>query len=171
MQPYLGQLMLVSFNFAPKTWLICQGQILPINVNQALFALLGTTFGGDGRTTFGLPDLRGRTVLSSGQGQGLNLYTLGQKGGEELHTLVMQEIPNHNHFVNATNDPQNTLNPSANASFATASQQIYSTAAPATPMAAGMVGTYGGGQGHENRQPFLALNWIIALSGIFPSQN
>ena len=172
MDNFLGQLLVVSFNFAPKGWALCQGQLLAINQNQALFALLGTTFGGNGTTNFALPDMRGRLALSSGQGNGLANYNLGQRGGEEGHTLLLGEMPQHNHLLNVTTANVDSQNPGPTESFGnTNGPQIYSQQAPNTPMNSGIVGRNGGSQAHENRQPFLALNWIIALQGIFPSQN
>ena len=165
-EPFLGQLMCVGFNFAPRGWALCQGQLLQISTNTALFSLLGTMYGGDGRTTFGLPDLRGRVSLSFGQGPGLQNYDQGQAGGVETVTLITSQIPAHNHSVGCNGGDANDASP-ANAFPATGS---YNTAPNAT-MNPNMIGMTGGGQPHENREPFLVLNWIIALQGIFPSRN
>jgi microcystin-dependent protein len=161
---YIGQLLPVAFNFAPKGWAICSGQLMAINQNQALFSLLGTTYGGDGRTTFGLPDLRGR--IPNGVGQS---FTLGERMGEENHTLSQPELPTHFHTLNASNATANTNVPTGNL-YASESFNLYGQP-PNTPMNAGVVGPVGGSQAHSNQQPYLTINWIIALSGIFPSQN
>jgi len=170
--PFLGEIDLVAFNFAPHGWASCNGQILPINQNQALFALLGTTFGGDGRTTFALPDLRGRRAIGFGQGPGLNPYTLGQLGGEETVSLTISQMPSHNHIPQAATALGTAPGPGGNV-WATQSQVFLYSLAPSgiTPMNAFAIGAAGGGQPHENRSPFLVLNYIIALQGIFPSRN
>jgi len=177
MTPFLSQLMVVSFNFAPKGWALCAGQLLPINQNQALFSLLGTTYGGDGRINFALPDLRGRAALGFGQGAGLGPYNLGQRGGVESVTLLQSEIPIHTHFLSGVSAAGNATKPGtgANATFASSgATPVYTKSPPAAadaPMAPNMIGTVGQNQPHENRKPYLALNWIIALQGIFPSRN
>jgi microcystin-dependent protein len=164
-EPFLGQLCLFSFTVIPKGWAPCQGQLLQISQNQALFALLGTTFGGDGRTTFGLPDLRGRTGVSSSP-----TFNLGQMGGEELHTLNQTEVPGHTHSLQATTTSTNPVKIPAG-HLLSAARPMYVQAAPNTNMANTFVGTAGGSQGHENRTPFLVMSWCIALVGIFPSRN
>ena len=163
-QPFLGQLLPVAFNFAPRGWALCSGQLLAINQNQALFSLLGTTFGGDGRVTFALPDLRGRIPAHSGGG-----LTLGQQLGEENHTLSLGEMPQHTHPLNASNQTAATNVPTGNV-YASESWNLYGTT-PNAPMNAGVVTSVGGSQLHSNQQPYLAINWVIALQGIFPSQN
>src|SRR5579875_2015779 len=167
--PFLSEIRIFSFNFAPKGWAMCNGQLLPINQNQALFSLLGTTYGGDGRVNFALPNLQGRTAMSFGHS-----FTLGQRAGEEQHTLIMSEMAAHTHPANA--DPvsgnASTANPAGNLPANTTSIQMYSSGSSnMVPMYAQMVTAVGGSQPHENRQPFLALNFCIALQGIFPSQN
>jgi microcystin-dependent protein len=162
-EPFLGMLMAVPFNFAPKGWVLCQGQLLPINQYQALFAVLGTTYGGDGRTTFGLPDLRSRIPVGSGQG-----FTLGEKGGSESVTLTMSQVPPHTHNVMATAAGASTPNPSGNV-LATAA--MYATGTTLTAMSPNAISAAGGSQPHPNLQPYLVVNWCIALQGIFPSQN
>lgn len=161
-EPFLSELKLMSFNFPPKGWAFCNGQLLPINQNQALFALLGTTYGGNGQTTFALPDLRGRTPLHWGAG-----FTLGQAAGQEAHTVTISEMPTHNHLVNAStsngNQPQLSLVASAN--------NLYGAVTDLTTLQPGTIPNVGGSQAHENRAPSLVLNWCIALQGIFPSQN
>jgi microcystin-dependent protein len=177
-EPFISQIEAFPFNFAPKGWAFCAGQLLPINQNQALFSLLGTTFGGDGRTNFALPDLRGRLANGSGQGSGLANYTLGQRSGEETHTLTVAETPTHNHLVNAVKNGTSggTSTPGSGVTLGegyaneagSPTVNIYSSVAPTIPM--GSLGP-AGGQPHENRMPFVALNYCIALFGVFPSQN
>jgi microcystin-dependent protein len=179
--PFISMIEAFSFNFAPRGWALCAGQTLPINQNQALFALLGITFGGNGQTTFNLPDLRGRLALGFGQGAGLSLYNLGAAGGEEAHLLLSSEVPGHAHTLNATNNGQSngTNVPSGSVLMGSGYgieannpvENIYSNAAPTVAMAAGAVSTAGRGAPHENRMPFLTINYCIALTGIFPSQN
>jgi microcystin-dependent protein len=168
-EPFLSEIRIMSFVFAPKGWALCNGQLLPINQNQALFSLLGTTFGGDGRVNFALPDLRGRTPIHVGQG-----HTLGEKGGEQAHTLSIAELPTHTHVANASSNPADAVVPTANflgvvdnTTFANA----YGAASNLVAMAPVVVGNVGGSQAHLNMQPFLTLNFCIALQGIFPSPN
>jgi len=171
MNPFVGSLMCVPFNFAPVGWALCAGQLMPISQNTALFSLLGTTYGGDGKSTFALPDLQGRYAVSSGQGPGLQLYDLGQESGEETNTLLPSEIPIHSHQVFGTNQPSSTAQP-AGALIGPAPVSIYNNTAPPLDahMSSNMLSPAGGSQPHENRMPFLALNWIIALQGVFPSR-
>ena len=178
MEPFIGQIQAFGFNFAPRGWAFCNGQLLPINQNTALFALLGTTYGGDGRTTFGLPELRGRAALHSGTGPGLSSRSLGQKGGAETTTLTVNEMPSHNHgsddpSLRATANPANTNDPAGNA---LAMAPAYNDSnPPATDMDADSVdhpmGGTGGDQAHDNMQPYMVLNYCIALTGSFPSRN
>jgi microcystin-dependent protein len=163
-EPFLSELRLMSFVFAPKGWAQCNGQLLPINQNQALFSLLGTTYGGDGRVNFALPDLRARAPMHVGDG-----HTLGERGGEQAHTLSSAEIPNHVHIVTASGADGNTNLP-AGSVFATAAN-VYGGAASLTTINPATVTNAGGSQAHINMQPFLTLNWCIALQGIFPSPN
>ncbi len=166
--PFLAEIRLMSFNFAPRGWAQCNGQLLPINQNQALFALLGTTFGGNGQTTFGLPDLRGRVPLHFG-----NSFTLGQRGGEEVHTLITSEMPAHNHPMQGTFPDTASATTTGNNAFwgqVADNSTLYNTNAANAAMSAGAITNTGGSQAHENRQPFLTLNLCIALQGIFPSQ-
>ncbi|MGF6310580.1 microcystin-dependent protein [Bradyrhizobium sp. i1.8.4] len=163
--PFLSEIRMMSFNFAPKGWALCNGQLLPINQNQALFSLLGTTYGGDGRVTFGLPDLRGRVPTHMGNGQ-----TLGQRAGEEGHTLTLNEMAQHNHLANATNSNGST--PIDSGAYLGAFNNGYSTSMTnITTLNPATVGNVGGSQAHQNMQPFLTINFSIALQGIFPSQN
>lgn len=166
--PFVGQLQLFAFGYAPKGWAVCAGQTLPINQNQALFSLLGTTFGGNGTTTFQLPDLRGKTAISFGSG-----YTMGQAGGTETHTLTVAEVPSHAHILNGTSNAAN-LNTSANNLLGktAGSLTVYNAAAQnLTNLIPASVTPAGGSQPHENRTPYLAMTWCIALQGIFPSKN
>ena len=153
----------MSFDFAPKGWALCNGQLLPINQNQALFSLLGTTFGGDGRVNFALPDLRGRTPIHVGSG-----HTLGERGGEQAHTLSIAELPMHTHVLNASSTDGNAAVPSAGV-LARSATQLYAPPANLAAMNAGSSTNIGGSQAHLNMQPFLTLNFCIALQGIFPS--
>ncbi len=172
MEPYLGYITLVGFNFAPQGWAFCDGSFLAISENDALFALLGTTYGGDGINTFALPDLRGRVPIHQGQGGGLSPYVLGQRAGTESVTLNLNQVPTHSHSPLAA--AAGTTASPGGAIWANSSNgdKIYlSTGTPASSMAGQPFGGGGGGQAHENRQPLLALNYIIALEGIFPSQS
>jgi microcystin-dependent protein len=164
-EPFLSEIRIFSFNFAPKGWAQCNGQLLPINQNQALFALLGTTYGGNGQTTFALPDLRSRTAVHTGAG-----HVLGEVGGERSHTLSIGELPTHNHLVNASSATGNDPNPGGHLLASPLNESYRAPGAP-TSMAGGSVGNVGGGQPHENLQPYLALMFCIALQGIFPSRN
>ncbi|HUC12090.1 MAG TPA: tail fiber protein [Stellaceae bacterium] len=168
---FLGTIRLVGFNFAPVDWTLCQGQALSISQNSALFALLGTYFGGDGVNTFNLPDLRGRIALGQGQGPGLSPYVMGQTGGQETVTLNAQQVPAHTHTLMAA-ATATTANPGPGLALGTppTAVKIYGSASP-TPLAPSSVGSFGSSAAHENRQPYLTLNYIIALQGIFPSQN
>jgi microcystin-dependent protein len=166
MEPFLGEIRLVPFNFAPRGWAICAGQLLPISQNQALFALLGTTYGGNGQTTFALPDLRGRVPIGAGQPSAGSSYPLGATGGEETVALTTRQLPQHAHPIHASSAAATTKNPTT--AFL-AGGGAYG-AQRNVRMNAAMIGRTGGGEGHENRQPYLALNYIIALQGIFPSQ-
>lgn len=171
-EPFLSELRLVSFNFAPKGWTMCNGALLPINQNQALFSLLGTTYGGDGRVNFQLPNLQGRVPIHMGAG-----HTLGERGGEEAHTVTISEMPGHTHQMIATSNQANATKPAGHVLGATVSPgsgptlTIYGGAANSVAMNPAIIPNVGGSQPHTNLQPFLVLNWIIALQGIFPSQN
>lgn len=162
--PFMSEIKIVGFNYAPKGWAECNGQFLPINQNQALFSLLGTMYGGNGQTTFALPDFRGRVPIHLGAG-----FIQGQAGGQEFHTVTQSEMPAHNHFVQATSVPGTKNLPAGNL-LATMNAPQYATAINTTLVPA-TISNVGGSQPHENRQPFLVLNFIIALQGVFPSQN
>jgi microcystin-dependent protein len=163
-EPFLSEIKIMSFPFAPKGWAQCEGQLLPISQNQALFSLLGTTYGGNGTTNFALPDLRGRVPLHWGA-----QFTLGQAGGEQAHTLAVTEVPMHTHSaygsVNAGNSPLATGN------YLGSADNLYGPVAATTTLQPATVTNAGGGQPHDNMQPYLALNFCIALVGIFPSQS
>jgi len=165
-EPFLSEIRIMSFSFAPKGWAVCNGQLLPINQNQALFSLLGTTFGGDGRVNFALPDLRGRTPIHDGGG-----HTLGERGGEQAHTVTIGELPTHMHSLQASTN--NSVNAPSNASGvgSSAPQAIYGGAGNHAAMSPQAVTNVGGSQGHSNMQPSLTLSFCIALQGIFPSPN
>jgi microcystin-dependent protein len=164
-QPFLGEIKIISWNYAPKGWAFTNGQFLPINQNQALFSLLGTMYGGNGQTTFALPDFRGRVPVHVGQ----SLNPLGQAAGESTHTLTMSEMTQHLHQAQASN-ANGDKNFAANNILAAAGN-MYGQAINLTPIRPDSVTITGGSQPHENRQPYLVLNFIIALVGIFPSQN
>ena len=161
--PYLSEIRIFSFNFPPKGWALCNGQLMPINQNQALFSLLGTTYGGDGINNFALPNLQGRMPIHDGAG-----FTLGERSGEQAHTLLYAEMPQHSHSAIASSAPANAGGAPGNF-WANGNQPAYASTAN-TPMSAAVVNSIGGNQPHENMQPFLALQWIIATAGIFPSR-
>jgi microcystin-dependent protein len=164
-EPFLAEVRMVGFNFAPRGWAFCDGQILPINQNQSLYSLLGTAYGGDGRTSFALPDLRGRTPIHEDGN-----HSLGSKSGQENHTLVNAEIPSHTHVAQATSAAVSTADPSGNLLGSNAGNP-YHAFGTATEMAADTVENTGSGQAHPNMQPYLAVNFCIALRGLFPSRN
>lgn len=173
MTPYLGQLLLVGFQFAPQGWAFCQGQLMSIAQNPALFTLLSTTYGGDGVNTFGLPDLRGRTAIGTGQLSGGGNYSLGQSGGVENVAILLPQYPSHNHAIGCSPTATNGGNQVAGAVLGSG-QQIYvdssvALTAALNPQACSF--SPGGPVQHSNLQPFQTLNWIIALEGVFPSQN
>ncbi|MGV2451758.1 UNVERIFIED_CONTAM: tail fiber protein [Ralstonia mannitolilytica] len=172
-EPFLGQIAFVPYNFAPKYWAECNGQLLPIAQNQALFSLLGTTYGGNGVTTFALPDMRGRVLVHNGQAPGgPTMYTMGETGGTESVTLLVTQMPAHNHTVNAVTTEGNQNSPTNNLPADTKTlDKEYSDATANTTMKNTMVGSTGGSQPHENRPPFITLKCIIALAGVYPSQN
>lgn len=165
--PFLGELKMMSFVFAPQGWALCNGQLLPINQNQALFSLLGTTYGGNGQTTFGLPDLRGRIPIHAGGG-----HQLGEAGGEETHTLSVAELPAHLHQMNAATAVATTGTPGTGVLLAqSVGAQLYTSAGNLAAMNAAAIANVGGSQAHVNLQPFLTVSFCIALVGVFPSPN
>jgi microcystin-dependent protein len=163
-EPFLAEIRIVSFGFAPKGWAMTNGQLLPINQNQALFSLLGTTFGGDGRVNFALPDLRARVPIHFGDG-----HTLGEKGGEQAHTITQSEMPTHTHIVQGSQNAGDKQTAAGNVLGAVASR-IYTDPTALTTLVPATITNVGGSQAHLNMQPFLTLTYIIALQGIFPSQ-
>lgn len=163
-QPYVGEIRMFAGNFAPAGWSFCEGQLLPISENETLFQLIGTTYGGDGQSTFGLPDLRGRVPIHMGSG-----FTLAETGGVETVTLTMQQMPSHSHPLLASADSGTTLNPGNNVVAATLTATPYFKATPANPLLSQSVSFVGGNQPHENFQPYLCVDFIISLYGIFPS--
>ncbi len=181
MDPFIGQIMMFGSNFAPRGWALCDGQLLPIASNTALFSILGTTYGGDGRTTFALPDLRGRVSIHPGNGPGLSSYRLGERGGVEDVTLNITQIPSHNHIAtgqikcNFSPATPATATSPVNGTFANAASEIYNSAAGTQHMAQNgvdvAVGHTGNNQDHTNIQPFQCVNYIIALQGTYPSRS
>jgi microcystin-dependent protein len=169
-EPFISEIRIMSFGFAPKGWALADGQLLPIQQNQALFSLLGTTFGGDGRTNFALPDLRGRTPIHIGNG-----HTLGERAGEQTNTLTVSGMPPHNHLATAISTADtgnNVVNPSSQFFASSTPATLYnSSGASLTTLAANTVAAVGGSQPHQNMQPYLTISFCIALSGIFPSQS
>lgn len=165
--PYVGQISWVAYNFAPKGWAACDGQLLSISQNTALFSLLGTQYGGDGRTTFALPDMRGRLLVNAGQGQGLANYQIGQTGGEEAHSLTASEMPAHSHSLMASTALATESSPQGNVYGQPSANLLYGTN-PAVSMAGNTVAVAGGSQPHNNMMPYVTLNCIIALQGVFP---
>ena len=164
-EPFLSEIRIMSFGFPPKGWAFCNGQLLPINQNQALFSLLGTTYGGDGRVNFGLPNLQGRVPIHMGSG-----FVLGERGGEQAHTLSAAELPTHTHSVAASSTATGgNANPTGR--FLGGGNNVYHAASSTTPLNPASVTNIGGSQAHLNMQPFLVLTFCIALQGIFPSQN
>ena len=165
-EPFLSEIRIMSFGYAPRGWALCNGQLLPINQNQGLFSLLGTTVGGDGRVNFALPDLRGRTPIHVGSG-----HTLGEKGGEQAHTLSIAELPEHTHVLQATSTDGNAVLPTGNLLARSVTQVYTAQITNLASMNPATIANVGGSQAHLNMQPFLTLTFAIALQGIFPSPN
>lgn len=174
--PFVAEIRIFPFNFAPKGWAFCDGQLLPLSQNTALFSLLGTTYGGDGKSNFALPDMQGNTPMQPGQGPGLSLRDLGEQGGSTTVTLLQSEIPSHNHALGATDadaataDPSNAILARGNYDSGTQSGAVafYNAATPTAQMAVNALSLTGGNQPHNNMQPYLTLNFCIALQGVFP---
>ncbi len=169
--PFVGEIRMFAGTFAPRSWAFCDGQLLAISGNEALFSLLGTTYGGDGRTTFGLPDLRGRLPIHAGTGPGLTPRQLGAKGGSEQAQVNVNQLPAHTHPMQVSSDVSDTANPGSNVTARPTSVDLYIEEPPNTDMSGSAITSVGGGQPHDNVMPFLAVNFIIALVGIFPSRN
>lgn len=167
-EPFLAEIRIIGFNFAPRGWAFCDGQILPINQNQSLYSLLGTTYGGDGRTSYALPDLRSRTPIHAGEG-----YRLGQKGGTETVTLTAAETAAHTHSAHATSESasQTSIESTNMLGDSTAEPYVEPAAASVTALHSGTITNAGGGQSHNNMQPYLTLGYCIAMQGLFPSRN
>ncbi|MEA3009707.1 MAG: hypothetical protein QOJ91_1399 [Sphingomonadales bacterium] len=177
MDPFVAEIRIVPFNFAPKGWAFCDGQLLPLSQNTALFALLGTTYGGDGKSTFALPNLQGSAAMHPGQGPGLSLRDLGEMGGEQSVTLLVSEMPVHTHTMNATTSPSTTTLPASNTSLGrSVGGSFYKANVPTpygalTQMAPQALPPAGGSLPHNNLQPYLTLNYILALQGVFPPRS
>jgi microcystin-dependent protein len=169
--PWVGEIALVPYNFAPTGWAVCDGQLMSIAQNTALFSLLGTTYGGDGQTTFALPDLRGRVPIHQGQGPGLSPRTLGEGGGEENHTLGIPELPSHSHAAQASSANGTSDSPVGGVPARNAAGTPGYAAAPNAAQAATAIAAAGGGQAHNNMPPYLAMTYIISLFGIYPSRS
>lgn len=173
-EPYIGEIHLFAGNFAPQGYAFCDGQSLPISQFDAVFALLGTTYGGDGQTSFNLPDLRGRLPVHQGQGPGLPPFTMGQSGGSETVTLTGQQLPVHSHSANATTQGGATSSPqNAILAATTSGNELYAApgAGPTVQLVGSTINPAGGNQPHDNMMPYLAINFIIALEGLFPPRN
>jgi len=176
--PFIGEIRMAGFNFAPSGWALCQGQLLPISQNPALFTLIGTTYGGDGQNTFQLPDLQGRIPINQGQAPGLSPYLMGQRAGSEAVTLVSAQMPSHIHSLLANADAASSANPTSGylarasvPSLPSANVMVYAPVATLAPMNGQTIGPTGGNQPHDNVMPFQCVNFIICLEGIFPTQN
>lgn len=170
-EPFVGEIRMFAGNFAPRGWAFCDGQLLAVSQNDALFSLLGTIYGGDGRTTFGLPDLRGRIPIHAGAGPGLSPRRLGSKAGEEKVTLTVNQLPSHTHRLTASSAAATTPNPATNVLAETVTDRVYSDRAVDDSMNSASITNVGGSQSHTNLMPFLCVHFIIALVGIYPSRH
>jgi microcystin-dependent protein len=170
LEPFIGEIIMVGFNFAPRGWALCNGQLLSISQNTALFSLIGTNYGGDGRLTFALPDLRGRVPLHQGQRAGFSSYVIGEQGGSETVTLLQTQMPSHTHLLGATNAEASQTSPTGQI-LAQARETTYGSGTPTVNMSAQAIALTGGSQPHENRPPYLVINFVIALEGVFPPRN
>jgi microcystin-dependent protein len=168
--PYIGEIRMFGGSFAPAGWAFCDGQLMPIAENDALFTLIGTTYGGDGQETFGLPNLQSRVPIHQGQGSGLQNYTIGEAAGVESVTLTTQQIPVHNHSWLASTGGGTSISPQDTVSAAPPVMKLYRLGSPSDPMAANLINPVGGSQPHENVMPYLTINYILSLFGIFPTQ-
>jgi len=170
-EPFVGEIRMFAGNFAPRGWAFCSGQLLAVSQNDALFSLFGTLYGGDGRTTFGLPDLRGRIPIHAGQGPGLSPRSLGSKSGVEKVTLTTNQLPSHTHPVKGTNDAGNSTEPAGRLPASSTTISLYASVAPTVDFNAAAVPGVGGSGSHSNLMPFLCINFIVALFGIYPSRH
>lgn len=170
-EPFIAEIRIFAGNFAPRSWAFCNGQLLPISQNTALFSLIGTTYGGDGRTTTALPDLQGRAPMHPGRGPGLSTRTLGERGGVNAVTLTEQQMPSHTHAQGAADRRPRSLTPTASTVVTEAGEATYKASGFNVNMAAEAISITGGSQAHNNLQPLLAINYIIALQGLFPSRS
>lgn len=169
-EPFVGEIRMFAGNFAPQGWAFCDGQLLAVSQNDALFSLLGTTYGGDGRTTFGLPDLRGRVPIHAGNGPGLSARPLGSKGGTEKETVTINQMAPHSHAFQGTDQLAVSPNPAGNVTAKSTTADAYINEAPSSALAGGAVTSTGGSQSHTNLMPYLCVHFIIALFGIYPSR-
>lgn len=169
-EPYIGEIRMFAGNFAPVGWMFCAGQTLPISENDALFTLIGTTYGGDGQETFNLPNLASRVPIHMGTGPDGTTYQIGEMAGTEQETLTIQQIPNHTHPMTASTAPAQATNPTGSVTAQSSLVTLYSPEQPAVNLAASAITPVGGSQPHENCQPFLCINFIISLFGVFPQQ-
>lgn len=169
-EPFVGEIRMFAGNFAPRGWALCDGQLLAVSQNDALFSLLGTIYGGDGRTTFGLPDLRGRVPIHAGSGPGLSPRRLGAKAGSESVTVTVNELPSHTHPLQASTDAATESSPHGNVLAQSTVARMYVEADPTVDMATASISSVGGSRSHTNLMPALCVNFIIALVGIYPSR-
>ena len=169
-EPFVGEIRMFAGNFAPRGWAFCDGQLLAVSQNDALFSLFGTIYGGDGRTTFGLPDLRGRVPIHAGQGPGLSNRRLGAKSGAEKVTLTTNQLPSHTHPVKGTNDAADAAEPAGKLPASSTAIDLYVNTAPTVDFHTDAVPRVGGGGSHSNLMPFLCIHFIVALFGIYPSR-
>lgn len=171
-EPYVGEIRMFAGNFAPRGWAFCDGQLLAVSQNDALFSLFGTTYGGDGRTTFGLPDMRGRVPIHAGTGPGLSTRRLGEKAGYEKVTLTVNQLPSHSHTFNAVSTPATDTSPGTNETLAqSVGYDAYVPNQSPAPMSTANVTSIGGSRSHENEMPYLCVHFIVALFGIYPSRH
>lgn len=170
-EPFVGEIRMFAGNFAPRGWAFCNGQLLAVSQNDSLFSLFGTIYGGDGRTTFGLPDLRGRVAIHAGQGSGLSPRKLGAKSGVEKVTLTTNQLPSHTHTVKGTNTAANSTDPAGRVPASSTTIDLYVNVAPTVDFNASAVPFVGGSGTHSNLMPYLCINFIVALVGIYPSRN
>lgn len=170
-EPFIGEIRMFAGTFAPRGWALCDGQLLAVSQNDALFSLFGTIYGGDGRTTFGLPDLRGRVPLHQGSGPGLSPRQIGSKGGAENVTLTINELPSHTHPMQATEEPADSPQPDGRLPARSTTVDLYINDDPTVNLETSSTTSAGGSQSHANMMPFLCVNFIVALVGIYPSRN